>query len=332
MSRSANQKLKLVYLMKIFLEKTDDTHSITMPEIINSLKAYDITAERKSIYNDIECLKLYGIDIIGEQGEKGYHYYVGNRQFELPELKLLVDSVSAAKFISEKKSRELIKKIEGFASKYEASKLQRQVFMTGRLKTMNENIYYNVDAIHQAIEDNIKISFRYFSWNEKKKEEYRRNGERYIVSPLGLCCVDENYYMIAYDSESHINKHFRVDKMKDIGFETEKRNITKENEKFDVAVYSSKMFGMFDGEEIMVRMKCENILANVMIDRFGKDVMMRRLDDEHFEISVKVCVSRQFVFWVMSLGSGVKIVAPDSIIEFVKDEIRRLSSQYFTEE
>ena len=213
MPKSSNQKLKLIYLMKILLERTDETHSITMPEIIEALAAYDISAERKSLYNDIENLRVYGLDVIGTQEDRTYSYHIGNRQFELAELKLLVDSVQSAKFITAKKSNELIKKIEGLASKYEASQLHRQVFVTGRVKTMNESIYYNVDRIHTAIAENSRITFQYFQWNVDKKMELRHDGALYEVSPWSLSWDDENYYLIAYDGNEGIIKHFRVDKM-----------------------------------------------------------------------------------------------------------------------
>lgn len=200
MPKSSNQKLKLIYLMKILLERTDETHSITMPEMIDALAAYGISAERKSLYNDIENLRVYGLDIIGIQEDRTYSYHIGNRQFELAELKLLVDSVQSAKFITVKKSNELIKKIEGLASKYEASQLHRQVFVAGRVKTMNESIYYNVDRIHTAIAENSRITFQYFQWNVDKKIELRHDGALYEVSPWALSWDDENYYLIAYDS------------------------------------------------------------------------------------------------------------------------------------
>ena len=195
MAKSSNQKLKLMYLMKILLEYTDETHSLTMEEIKTKLKLYDISAERKSLYNDIESLRLYGLDIIGTKEDRTYSYHIGNRQFELAELKLLVDSVQSAKFITEKKSNDLIKKIEAFASRYEAIQLQRQVFVAGRVKTMNESIYYNVDRIHSAIADNFQITFQYFQWNVDKKMELRHNGIWYKVSPWSLSWDDENYYL-----------------------------------------------------------------------------------------------------------------------------------------
>ncbi len=328
MPKTPNQKLKMIYLMKILLEKTDETHSITMNEIINALKAYDIKAERKSIYNDIENLRLYGLDIIGIKNDKTYTYHIGKREFELAELKLLVDSVQAAKFITAKKSNELIKKIEGLASKYEASQLDRQVYVAGRVKTMNESIYYNVDRIHAAIADNSMITFQYFQWNVNKEMELRHEGELYEVSPWALSWDNENYYLIAYDSFEGIIKHFRVDKMLNInstGLSRRGRDVFKA---FDMAAYARKMFGMYGGTEECVRLECDNSYAGVIIDRFGKDISLIKLDEDHFAVNVNVAVSRQFLSWVMGLGKGVKIAGPKEVVEMMKYEIERLVKQY----
>lgn len=328
MAKGSNQKLKLVYLIKILLEKTDETHSINMHEIISSLGAYGIEAERKSIYTDMETLRLYGMDIIGEQENRTYYYHVGNRQFELAELKLLVDSVQAAKFITAKKSNELIKKIEGFASKYEAMQLHRQVYVAERVKTMNESIYYNVDKIHSAIASNLQIKFQYFQWNVKKEMELRRNGEFYIMSPWALTWDDENYYMVAYDSAENIIKHFRVDKMLKIEILKENREGKSTFKNFDMAVYARKMFGMYAGEEEAVKLLCENRFAGVMIDRFGKEITMVTVDEQHFTITVKVAISEQFLGWVFALGEGVKIIGPERVLSHVKNEVVRLTQQY----
>lgn len=328
MAKGANQKLKLLYLMKILMEKTDETHGITMPEIIASLEAYGVSAERKSIYSDMENLRLYGIDIIGEQVDGSYSYYIGNRQFELAELKLLVDSVQSAKFITAKKSNELIKKIESFGSKYEASQLHRQVYVSERVKTMNESIYYNVDIIHTAIGSNSKITFQYFQWDVNKKMVLKRNGERYSLSPWALTCSNENYYLIAYDSQEAKIKHFRVDKMLKINITGEKREGRDSFNQFDMGIYEKKMFGMFTGEEQSVKLLCKNYMAGVMIDRFGKDVILNKVDDEHFVANVKVVVSIQFLSWVMGLGEGVKITGPESVVEQMKEEVKRLGNMY----
>lgn len=331
MSQSSNQKLKLVYLMKILLEKTDETHSINMQEILSSLDAYGVSAERKSIYSDLEILRQYGMDVIGEQRDRTYYYHVGNRQFELAELKLLVDSVQAAKFITEKKSNELIKKIEGFASKYEASQLHRQVYVAERVKTMNESIYYNVDLLHAAIGDNHRIKFQYFQWNVKKKMELRHNGAFYEVSPWALSWDDENYYLVAYDGKEQRIKHFRVDKMVHIDILDENREGKEEFRNFDMAVYARKMFGMYDGEEREVKLLCENHFAGVMIDRFGKNIVLTPTDAEHFTVYVRVAVSGQFIGWIFALGGGVKIIAPEDVVEMVRAEVRRLNEQYLDE-
>lgn len=326
--KSSNQKLKIMYLMKILLDRTDETHSITMPEIIDALEAYGISAERKSLYNDIENLRVYGLDVIGVQEDRTYSYHIGNRQFELAELKLLVDSVQSAKFITEKKSNELIKKIESLASKYEASQLHRQVFVAGRVKTMNESIYYNVDSIHAAIAGNSRITFKYFKWNVDKDMELRHDGALYEVSPWLLSWNDGYYYLIAYDSVKGIIKHFRVDKMLYIKSNGRKREGEKVFNSLDMAAYTGKMFGMYGGEDERVRLECDNALAGVMIDRFGKDISLIRLDDKKFAVNVEVAVSRQFLAWIIGLGEGVKIVGPQRIVYMMNDEIDRLVRQY----
>ena len=322
MAERSKQKLKLIYLMQILMEKTDETHSITMAEMITALKAYGITAERKSLYDDIECLRTYGLEIIGTQEGRTYCYQVVNRQFELAELKLLVDSVQSARFITAKKTNELIKKIEGLASKYEASKLHRQVYVTQRVKTINESIYYNVDAIHTAIAENSQITFQYFQWNVKKEMELRKGGALYRVSPWALSCDDENYYMIGYDSDENKIKHYRVDKMTKIQPTEEKRDGAEFFADFDMALYSKQTFGMYGGREETVTLRCENKLANVMIDKFGFDTAFLNITDTHFDMRVKVFVSPVFLTWIMNFGADVTVLSP----ERVKDELTALAS------
>lgn len=333
MPKSSNQKLKLLYLQKILLEKTDDDHAITMSDIINELKGCGIRAERKSIYDDIECLKAYGMDIVSFQENKSFYYRVVSRPFELAELKLLVDTVQSSKFITKRKSNELIRKIEGMASLYEASKLQRQVYVTKRVKTMNESIYNNVDRINEAIADDRRISFQYFKWDADKKQVPRNGGHSYNVSPWALSYNDENYYLIAFDSDAKKIKHFRVDKMKRIVTSDEKRdNGGSEYKQFDMAVYAGRVFGMYGGNDETVTIECVNDLAGVMIDRFGQDVMMVRSDDEHFRVNVRVAVSMQFLGWIIALGEGARIMGPQSVIEAMNKEINRLVKQYLPEE
>ncbi|MBQ2288903.1 MAG: WYL domain-containing protein [Lachnospiraceae bacterium] len=328
MPKGTNNKFKLYRLAQIMLEKTDDEHYITMPEILSALKEYDITADRKTIYADLKDLEQFGIEIEGEPVGNKYHYHVISRSFELPELKLLVDAIQSSKFITARKTNSLIKKLETLVSKYDAAKLQRQVYVSGRIKTMNESIYYTVDAIHNAISENKKIQFQYYQWNVKKEMELRHGGAYYHISPWGLSWDDENYYMIGYDSEANLIKHFRVDKMLHLQMMDEKREGKEHFKKMDMADYAKKSFGMFGGKEQNVKLKVANYLVGVMIDRFGKDIMMIPADDQHFTMHVDVHVSGQFFGWIMSLGEGVKIIGPDEVVDQMRQEIRRLNGQY----
>lgn len=328
MAKGENQKLKLLYLLDILNKYTDDEHFITMQEIVKRLADCGVNAERKTLYNDLEELRTYGIDVIGEKDGLGYNYHIGNRKFELAELKLLVDAVQSSRFITKAKSKELIKKLNDLTSKYHAEELNHQVFVAGRVKTMNESIYYNVDLIHTAISEDVKIRFRYFMWNENKKQVYRRNGAYYSVSPWGLTWDDENYYLIGYDDEYEAIRYYRVDKMKKIVLSDEKREGRDSFKSVDMAVYSKKRFGMFDGEETEVELLCDNDMAGVIIDRFGKNTPFVKRDEEHFVALVSVAVSIQFLGWVMSLGEGVKIVGPESVVLQMQDEVKRLKYAY----
>lgn len=328
MAKGENQRLKLFYLLDILNTYTDDEHALSMAEIVSLLGDYGVNAERKSIYTDIEELKKYGADIIGEKEGQGYTYRIGNRKFELAELKLLVDAVQSSKFITRKKSSELIRKLEDETSKYHASDLKSQVFVAGRVKTMNESIYYNVDLIHTAISEDVKVRFRYFMWNENKKQVYRRDGAYYSVSPWGLTWDDENYYLIGYDDEYDSIRYYRVDKMKKLSVTDEKREGRDNFKSLDMAAYSKKRFGMWDGEETEVELLCDNNMAGVIIDRFGKETPFLKQDDEHFIAVVTVAVSIQFLGWIISLGDGVKIVGPDLVVEQMKEQVYRLNDMY----
>ncbi|MCR5835236.1 MAG: transcriptional regulator [Lachnospiraceae bacterium] len=314
--------------MKMLLEETDDNHTLSMKDIISKLDEEGIVSERKAIYNDIALLKDFGFDIVmsGEGRSRGYS--IVSREFDLPELKLLVDSVQCSKFITAKKSNELIKKIESLGSNHQAKKLHRQVYVANRNKTNNENIYYNVDTIHEAIASNVKIKFKYCNYNLKKQLVAKKDGELYIVSPLALSWDDENYYLVAYDSEAGKQKHYRVDKIKGIQLTDERREGTELLKNFDVAVYAKKRFGMFDGKEEKVKLLCENSFIGVIIDRFGKGVMPVEVDDNHFSVVVDVAVSSQFLGWIFGLGDGVRVVEPSNVLELIQEELQKLNERY----
>ena len=328
MPKGTNQKLKLYYLSRIMTEKTDDEHHITMPEIQRALEGYGVTADRKSLYDDLEALRVLGIDVIGEKNGRSYSYHVGKKQFEIAELKLLVDAIQSSKFITEKKSNDLIKKLTSLASNYEASQLKRQVVVQGRIKTMNESIYYIVDDIHNAITNNKKIRFEYLRWNLDKKME-RRKDKLYEVSPWALTWDDENYYLIGFDAEEDKIKHYRVDKMRDIELTDEKREGKEHFKRFDMAAYARMNFGMFGGEEVRVNLHFQNEMVGVLLDRFGKDISIYRTDKEGWsETYVDVALSDQFLGWIFSLGTKVKIVGPDDVVKRFKSELNAMKRLY----
>ena len=326
--KGENQKLKMLYIVRLFSRETDDAHKLTMPEIISKLAAEGVNADRKTLYQDFDELRRFGFDIISEKDGHGFYYYLGSRDFELPELKLLVDSVQSSKFITDKKSDQLIKKLESLVSRYEGSQLHRQVIISGRVKTMNESIYYNVDKIHAAIGDNRQIRFKYFDWNLRKEMEPRYGGKWYKLSPWALMWDDEMYYLVAYDSKHETIIHYRVDKMTQIEMLDEAREGHEAFGRFNIAHYTNTLFGMFAGDETKVTIEAENRLVSVFIDRFGKDIIIAPVDEGHFRTTVTVAVSKHFFGWIMALDGDVKIVAPDSVVKQVKAEIERLAEKY----
>ena len=323
-----NDKLKLLYLMQILLEQTDEKHILNAIELCEKLESeYGLTCNRKTIYKDVERLRTFGIEIEQIKGDK-QGYYVAARGFELPELKLLVDAVQSSKFITKKKSDELIKKLGKLASKEEAKQLERYVFIYNRPKTENETIYYNVDAIYNAIYQNKQISFQYAEWTVKKTQTLRHDGTRYVLSPWSLTWDDENYYLVAYDESSKRIKHFRVDKMRDTQVEPVYRQGKEQFEHFDLASYAKKTFGMYGGHDENVTLICKNNLAGVVLDRFGNDIMMHEIDEEHFMASVLVSVSRQFFGWVTGIGKDMHIQSPVSVRKEYQEYMREIMASY----
>lgn len=327
MPKSANQKLKLLYLMQLLLQKSDEAHPLSVQQMTDELAHYDIKVERKTLYDDIEALRRFGLDIIVARS-KTTGYYIGNRDFEIPELKLLVDSVQSSKFITEKKTLSLIKKIEGLANVYDAQLLQRQVYVRNRVKSMNESVYYNVDEISNAITQDKVIRFRYFDYSITKERKFRKDGAWYEISPLSLMWDDENYYMLGYDAEAERLKHYRVDKMTDISALDRPRDGKDEFARVDMSQYSKKVFGMFTGDVQTVRMCFENRLVGAIIDRFGRDTMILTTDDTHFVISVDVAVSPQFFAWVFGFGTAVEILSPENVRREYTQRLSSLSEMY----
>ena len=332
MARSSFQKLKIIYVMDYLLRYSDEQHPVSVAKLIEELERHDISAERKSIYDDIECLRTYGLDIAQSGTGRGSGYYVASRDFELPELKLLVDSVQSSKFITHRKTLSLIKKIAGLASVHEAQLLSRQVFVKNRIKTMNESIYYNVDEIHRGIAENKKIRFHYFEYTVGKEKRFRRGGDWYKLSPFALSWDDENYYMVAYDSESGRMKHFRVDKMAHIELCSEERDGQSSYEAFDMGAYSRKVFDMFSGDELTVQLRFDNSLVGAVLDRLGREVMLIPDGEDHFTVRTEVAISPRFYAWVFGFGDKARIISPPSAVEGMREHIRSVSVLYDRED
>lgn len=327
MPKSANQKLKLLYIARLLMRKSDENHLISTAQIIEELESEGISAERKSIYDDIEALKYFGLDIIQVKGRNG-GYYLGERDFELPELKLLVDSVQSSKFITQNKTYDLIRKIESLASVYDGQLLQRQVYIQNRVKSMNESVYYAVDAISDAITQNRQITYKYFEFNIKKERVYRHDGQLYKVSPFALVWDNENYYMLAWDSAAQKMKHYRVDKMYGVNMTDEKREGMEAFARTDMSAYTKSVFGMFGGQEEKVKIRFANRLAGVVIDRFGKDTTIIKDGDEHFTINVDVVISDQFLAWIFAFGTQAEIISPESVREKMKKHAEAVCKLY----
>lgn len=319
---TSGQKLKPLYLMDYLLRYADEDHPVTMKQMVDHLLAQGIPAERKGIYGDLEALRAYGLDILTAGAGKNTAYFIGERTFELPELKLLVDSVQASRFITRKKSGELINKLEALTSVGEARQLQRQVYVLNRVKTMNESIYYNVDGIHAAIADGKQIRFRYFDYDVRKEKVYRRGGGTYQVSPFALTWAEENYYLVAYSAETRQLRHYRVDRMSDLRETEEPVEGSETFRAGEIARYTTRVFGMFRGEEKELRLRFHRHLAGAVLDRFGQDVILVPDGEEHFTFTVLVAVSPQFYGWLCGFGGEAAIVSPPDAAEDFRNYLK----------
>ena len=313
MAKSPNQKLKLLYLYQILLQRTDEEHPITVPQLIGELDLRGIRAERKSVYDDLEALRLFGLDVQSRKG-RSPGWFVGRREFELPELKLLVDVVQSSRFITRKKSDALIRKLEGLASSHQARQLQRQVYVSGRVKAMNESIYYNVDKLHTALSARKSITFRYFDYDMHRNKVFRREGRRYAVSPYGLIWNSENYYLVAYDISNQEMRHYRADKMAEIVVTGLDRQGRERYPDFQIDRYGQKHFGMYSGREVKVTLRGRRDKAGLVWDRFGQEVILIPDGPDHFTVTLPVVMSPQFFGWLFGLDGGLTLVGPHEAV------------------
>ena len=325
MAKGQNQKRKLLYLLDIFRQETDEEHPLTLEQLREMLAARGVEAERKSLYDDLEQLRLYGADVVTVR-DRQVRYYLGQRTFDLPELRLLVDAVQSSKFITHRKSLELIRKLESQVSRHQAGQLQRQVLVSGRIKSMNESIYYTVDELHNAMNDDRQVTFQYFDWDTRKQKRLRREGAFYTVSPWALTWDDENYYLIAYEQEKGL-RHYRVDRMLHITATEEKRQGRERFEAEDMAAFSRKTFGMFGGEEQPVTLYCAGWMSGVILDRFGRDVALIP-EGEGFTVRVPIAVSKPFFAWASGFGTDLIIRSPQAVREEYTAYLKEVLQQY----
>lgn len=310
MARKSEQKSKLLILARLLLKKGDEEHPISTPALIAALEEEGVQAERKSVYADMKVLREFGLDVQLRKG-RGGGWFIGARQFELPELKLLVDAVQSSRFISRKKSGELIGKLSSLASEAQARQLRRQVYVDHRVKTDNERVYYAIDRLHAAIAAGKAVTFQYFDYNVHKEKVFRREGKRYAVSPYGLIWSDENYYLVGWDHAEGEMRHYRVDRMWDLAVTALRREGDESCRRFDLAEYGQKFFHMFSGKEAKIRLRCAGRFVNVMLDRFGQDAMLIPDGEDRFVLTVDAVVSPQFYGWLFGLGPEVRLTGPD---------------------
>lgn len=336
MAKFKNQKLKLLYLQKIMFENTDEDHGLTLQEIIDELEKYDIQAERKSLYSDIELLAQYGFEIThAKNGRRVEYKLTSGRKFQLAEVKLMIDAIQSTRFITKRKTYDLIKKLEKEVSVHEAKQLQRTVFIEKRSKTYNESIYVSIDNIYRAIQKQKQISFNYYEWYvsyggaEKVFLRAKKDGKPYQVSPWCMIWDDEKYYLVAYDHLQSKVKHFRIDKIKNVEILDTPQRGMKAIESFDVSAYVKQTFGMFGGDTPQeVTLRIDNRLIGVIKDRFGEDFVVMRADEARSDIVVSVYPSQQFFGWVFGLGNKVTLISPQSVVEDFKKNIQKISKNY----
>lgn len=320
MPKSINQKLKLLYIADYLKLKSDEKHPISSEELRSMLAAHGIEAERKSIYADIEALRYFGMDIEITRGRNGGIMLL-SKDFELTELKLLVDAVQSSRFITEKKSYTLIKKISALASDYDRKELQRFVFIANRIKTENESIYYSTDNIYRAINDDKQIEFLYFNYGADKKKKYHNNKNRIKVSPYALQFDSDRYYMIAFDSVAGIIKHYRVDKMENVAIVNESRDGKGYFRNFNPADYANATVTMFGGDVVNVTLKCPDEFAGAIIDKFGKKCRFIPDSDGEYSVSVNAALTPTFYSWVFTFGGKIKITAPQRAVDEYRKQL-----------
>ena len=324
--RGANQKLKLLYLKQFFEEKTDEQHPATMEDIRKYLTQHEVDAERKSIGTDMDALEQFGMPVRDKDMLRNKKYFLQERTFKPSEVKMILDSVASSKFLTEKKSLELMKKLGTLVNEHHRHELNRQVKVAGRVKSMNENTTEVLDHIHAAMAANTTVRFKYFHYNMNKEREFTRDGKYYEVSPWALIFDNSYYYLLAVVDDDI--RTFRADRMAATHAGTKKRQGKELFEAFDLGKFTKSTFGMFTGKEEKVEMVFHNSLIDTVIDKFGKEVFLSPVDNYHFKITVPVAVNPQFFEWLFGLGGKATIVGPKAVVKKMKDMLENVKEKY----
>lgn len=315
-------KPRILYLQRILLERTDEEHPLTTSQLIEILNTeYGISAHRTTISKDIASLQEFGLDIVTIHSTQS-KYFVGSRKFELPELKLLIDAVESSKFITKKKSDALIEKIHSLTSPGQVSKLKRNNYVADRIKPDNEQIYYIVDTINDAINEGRQISFQYYDYTGLKKKVLKNKGEVYVLSPYHLLWNGDYYYVIGYSEKKSKVVTFRVDRIAATPSVLQEAAVPTPKD-FDLAEFTKEVFFMYDGNNVTVDLRCDNSLMKTMIDRFGEDVKTLAYDMTSFRLITEVSASQTFFGWVFGFGGKVQILAPAEVKEQYRQMIMK---------
>ena len=305
----------LLLLRQYLYQQTDEQHPVSVTDILAFWQQHGIQAGRKSVYTDIELLQNAGMDIVCVKSSQN-KYFVGQRLFELPELKLLVDAVESSRFITEKKSTALIKKLGHLTSTAQAEQLNRRIYMGGTPKPENESIYYNVDTIHNAVQKKQQITFQYFEYTPKKEKVLKHDGYKYRFSPYAMIWNRDCYYAVGWSEKHGKIAQFRVDRMTAVEplEQTEVQTLD-----FDPAEYVRKVFGMYPDNLCTVELLCDNEVMRSVIDRFGENVQTETVDEQHFRATVEVAPSPPFFSWVFTFSGKIRIVSPAAVLEEMRD-------------
>ncbi len=322
-----NQKLKLLYLAKIFQEETDGKTGLTMPQIIEHLREYGISAERKALYRDIKALREFGMDI-QRYNRSPMQYALANREFSQPELLLLVDAVQSSRFLDMEKSRELIDSIRTLASKRQRETLSKRMHVEGRIKMQNESVFYNVDIVQEAIQAHRRVSFHYFKYDVEKKKVRQHGGDRYLETPVELIYSDGYYYLVTYNDKHDGFTNYRVDRMTEVMVSDEPATRNERIASFDPEAYTAQAFSMFNGEPKTISLIVDEEVMSSIVDRFGSDVESHALDGSHARVYARVKVSDVFYGWLAQFGTKVRVEKPRSVVQGYTEYLQRIVSAY----